>query len=97
MKEIFPKKHRYFIWAIVVLIAAGVAVLAYVKLTTYEIDKVNYEMVNLPSKPQETFKIENADTEMGQEIEDLSSEISDFEKMANQNEEAEKDLNSFSF
>jgi uncharacterized membrane protein len=39
-KEIIPKKYRWFIWAIVIIVVVGVSLLAYVYIVGIELENI---------------------------------------------------------
>lgn len=95
-KEIFPQKHRLFVWAIVLLIVAGLGLLGYSYYEIYKIDsEISENLVYVT--PQKTFKIEEAENELKEEINNLSSDVSDLQSLADQEEILNQDLNNFNF
>lgn len=96
MKEIFPKKYRYFIWAIVAILVAGTSLLAYVYIVGLQLESETLNQ-SLVAPQKKEVSVEQAETELGSEVSDLSSEISNLEELANQIDQTEKELEMFSF
>jgi len=96
-KEIFPKQHRFFIWAVVLLIAAGMGLLGYIYYVNYEVEDLNQQFSAQNFSKSQTFKVETAATELKEEVDSLSSDVSDLEKLSGQEEQMQQDLNNFNF